>query len=206
MTAHGIAQGRPVQSHKPAAAIEPEPPVRIGDHAGDAFQHARHIRTHFAEGGLADARGQPGFAGHQQHVLVLQQGGHRPDGEALARIEGRHAAGIHAPQAAIGIAQQQRVIAAHRHRRTCLLGQARLAVPLRMLVVQDAALADTGPGFLVVGEQHRLQGLTGVRGWRRNAGRVAVDGAHQVDPVELPQWCRCLARGLLQLRGALAQQ
>jgi hypothetical protein len=88
--------------------------VRIGDHAGDAFQHAGHVGAHRNEPAIAEARGQPGLAGHQQQVLMMQHRRDRPDRQAVAGVEGFDAGRAHAAQPAVGIAEQQLAIGIQR--------------------------------------------------------------------------------------------
>ena len=91
-------------------------PVRIGNHAGDAFQDTGHVGAHRNETALAQTCGQAGLAGHQQQLLMLRYRSDRPDGQALAGIEGVDAGGSHPAQTAIGIAEQQLATGIERQR------------------------------------------------------------------------------------------
>ncbi len=88
--------------------------VRIGNHAGDALQHAGHVGADRHEAAIAEAGGQPGLTGHQQQVLVVQQRGDRPDQQPVVGIEGFDAGRAHAAQPAVGIAEQQLAIGIQR--------------------------------------------------------------------------------------------
>lgn len=180
--------------------------VRIGDHAGDAFQDAGHVGAHRNETSIAQPRSQAGFAGDQQQVLVMQHCGDRPRRQALAGIEALDAVGTHPAQAAVGIAKQQLALGIQRQRRAGLFGQADLALPLAVLVVQHPAFAGAHPGLRVVREQQRMQWLPGERGRQRDQRGVAGDRARKIDPIELPDRCRSLPRRGLQLCGAAFQQ
>ncbi len=90
--------------------------IGIGDHAGDAFQDAGHVGAHRNESSIAQSRSQPGFAGDQQNVLVMQHRGDRPHRQALAGIEALDAVRTHPAQAAVGIAKQQLAMGIQRQR------------------------------------------------------------------------------------------
>ncbi len=88
----------------------------IGDHAGDAFQYAGHVSAHRNETAIAQACCQPGLAGDQQKVPVVQHRGDRPYRQAVPGVEALGAIRTQAAQAAIGIAEQQLAIGIQRQR------------------------------------------------------------------------------------------
>ncbi|KAG1083998.1 hypothetical protein G6F40_014606 [Rhizopus arrhizus] len=98
--AQGAAQLVAPQPHQAPAAIEPQMPACVGDHAGDALEHTGHVSADGHEWAISHARGKAGFAGHQQQLLMLQQRGHRPHGKPLGGIEGVDARAAHAAQPA----------------------------------------------------------------------------------------------------------
>ncbi|MNS86432.1 hypothetical protein D3C72_1203380 [compost metagenome] len=60
------AQGGGFQPYQTAAAVEPEPPMSIADHAGNAFEDAGGVGAHGQEVAVAEARGQARLTGNQQ--------------------------------------------------------------------------------------------------------------------------------------------